>query len=137
MEFEAKEELPQSLYVIKLYGNPFVDQQNAQIAEKKGKKSQYYYRKAVVLQCPLLEDLDKISVVAAEKMVAKNLIPEAAVNLDQLLADLVSDRAKQESMARVEEELRKEAQRDAGVSSKEAMEQNLDEFAKCSELDEM
>ena len=115
-------ELPPNLLSLKLIGNPF-----EQRATESGQLSKY--RKPFVLHLQLLEQLDKIEVMPAERMSYIGTI-NRRINIDQMLREKVRNDEIRKQGFKLQQELRIEIKREQGKSDVEIVSESLDEFAK-------
>ena len=120
-------ELPPNLLSLKLVGNPI-----EQRAVESGQLSKY--RKPFVLHLQLLEQLDKIEIVPAERMSYLGTI-NRRINIDQMLRDKVRNDEIRRQGFKLQNELRIEIKREQGKSNVEIVSESLDEFAKQNEMD--
>ena len=120
-------QLPPNLLSLTLTGNPI-----EQRARESGKISQY--RKPFVLQLDSLQQMDKIEIIAAEKMTYQGILPRK-VNLDEMLRKKAQDDAARQQVFKMQSELRVEIQREQGKPDVEIIANSLDEFAKMDEMD--
>lgn len=114
------ESFPEGLMFLKLRGNPIA-------------ANGFGYRKQFVEALPELQELDKIKVLAAERLSYQGLLPK--VKIDKLLTDLMEERAKSDATRRLEFELKLEMQEKEHKSAKEQLASSLDEFAQLDEFD--
>ena len=92
------------------------------------------YRKPFVLHLSELEDLDKIEIVAAERMSYQGTLPRR-ININEMLTKKVREDQIRKQGFRLQSELRVEIKRDAGKGNTEIVAESLDEFAKMDEMD--
>ena len=92
------------------------------------------YRKKLVLRLDILEELDKIKVVQAERLSYKGLIN---VNVETLISKYKNERQMLDAKDRMETELYLEYMTEMGISSADRMMKSLDEFAKMDEFTQL
>lgn len=95
-EFDAKNDLPANVLVLKVTGNPFINKDQ----EKK------VYRKPIVLALEKLEELDKLPVNQAERLAYRGLLPK--FNVSKSLKEIEDKILAEEATERMEKELLRE-----------------------------
>ena len=120
-------ELPANLLSLKLIGNPIERQ-----ASESNKLAAY--RKPFVLHLSQLEDLDKMEILAVERMSYQGTLPRR-VNIDEMLRKKKQEDEIRKQGFKLQNELRVEIQREQGKESKEILADSLNEFAKMDEMD--
>ena len=119
--------LPVNLLSLKLIDNPIERQ-----ASESGKLSAY--RKPFVLHLSQLEDMDKLEILAAERMSYLGTLPRR-VNIDEMLRKKKQEDEIRKQGFKLQNELRVEIQREQGKENKEILTESLNEFAKMDEMD--
>ena len=112
---------------LKLKGNP-IEQQ----ASESGRLAAY--RKPFVLHLTQLEDLDKLEIVAAERMSYLGTLPRS-VNIEEMLRRKIRDDEIRKQGFKLQTELQVEIKREQGKDNTEIVTESLDEFAKMDEMD--
>ena len=108
--------LPESIIYLKMSNNPFCED--------------VFYRKAAILHLPLLDEFDRIKVVAAERMTYMGLITN--VDVPTLLEKYEVERQEQDARDKMEAELYTEMMEERGL--KNNLEENLEKFGQLSEF---
>lgn len=106
--------------ILKLNGNPCV----------KDKKD---YRKILVVNLSLLEELDKIKVIQAERLCYQGLVK--GVNIEELLEKYKNERKHKDAQDKLEREMFIEYMDEKGVDAQERLLQSLEDFAKFDEFE--
>jgi len=83
------QQLPKNILILKLVGNPCETQMKE-------------YRKAAILNCQLLEEMDNVTVHVAERMHYQGLVE---IDLEKQLSEIKDKRIEKELQSRVEDEV--------------------------------
>ncbi len=108
--------LPLNIQILKLNNNPI--------------SSDKFYRKAIVLRLPVLEELDRIKVVPAERMSYQGVIKN--VDVKKLLEDFEKQREEDDARDKMEVEIYREMREEKG--EKVDINQKLEEFGELNEF---
>jgi hypothetical protein len=86
------------------------------------------------LNCPRLEELDRIKVLEAERLAYRGLIK---LDVEQLVERYRRERLEKDAKDKMERELYLDFMQEKGLESQERMMKSLDEFAKMDEFDNL
>ena len=92
------------------------------------------YRKPFVLHLTKLIDLDKLEIVAAERMFYQGIISRR-ININEMLIGKKKNDQIRAQTDKLESELRVEIKREQGKNNTEIVAESLDEFAKMDEME--
>lgn len=92
------------------------------------------YRKQFVLHLTKLIDLDKLEIVAAERMFYQGIISRR-ININEMLIGKKKNDQIRAQTDKLESELRVEIKREQGKNNTEIVAESLDEFAKMDEME--
>ena len=120
-------QIPQNILSLKLIGNP-IEQRALE------SKQLSAYRKPFVLGLADLTDMDKVEVIAAERMSYQGILPRS-INLDKMLFDKIKNDAVRMQGFKLQQELKVEIKREQGKTNTEIVNESLDEFAKMDEME--
>ena len=107
--------------ILKVFENPFC-------------KTLTNYRRQIVLHLESLEELDRIKVIAAERLAYKGLV---RVDVEKLLDKFRNERQLKDAKERMEKEMYLEYMDEIGVDSTMRMVKSLEEFAKVDEYSQL
>ena len=115
-ELDVEATLPTSITIIKLNDNPIETEDPA-------------YRKKCVVGLQWLTEMDKIKVVAAERLVYLGLMPASRFNIKEKLEEFKREKKEAEAKERMEFELYVEMHDERGITSSQRITENLQKYA--------
>ena len=115
-ELDVEASLPGRINIIKLNDNPIETEDPD-------------YRKKCVVGLQWLTEMDKIKVVAAERMVYLGLMPPSRFNVKQKLEEYKREKKEADAKQKMEFELYVEMMDERGVKSSKRIADNLEQYA--------
>lgn len=87
------------------------------------------YRHKIVVQLEYLTELDKIKVVAAERLVYRGLLPAAQrIKVNEMLEEFKRERQEQDAREKMESDLYIEMMEEQGVTQHDRINKSLDQY---------
>lgn len=115
-EINPSKELPKNLCIFRLNENPV-------------EKEDPDYRKKIVVALEYLTELDKIKVIAAERLIYRGLLPQTQfLRVNQMIEQFKRERQEQEAREKMEFDLYVEMMEEQGISQSDRIHKSLDAY---------